>query len=255
MKRQVHADWSEVRLRAKALREQGYTYTEICSRLGPIPQGTLSYWLRKIRLTTQQRARIQAKITTSGANGRPLAKAAWARKIRQWQETIEARVKELGALPYLDGNIGKLGLGIMYLCEGGKYPSSRHLIFGNSDPAMIRAFLTLLRRNYVIDESRLRVRVTHRWDQNGSALVEHWSQITNIPREQFYPPYADRRTKASPTRRLDYKGICVVQYGDTNIQYELQAIGEAVLKQNNNMVEQTGIEPVTSTLPASRSPN
>ena len=118
----------------------------------------------------------------------------------------------------------------MYLCEGGKYPSSRHLTFGNTDPAMIKTFLTLLRQHYEIAESKFRVRVMHRWDQDGAALRRYWSRVTGIPLRQFYRSYADRRTKGTPTRKYTYKGVCSVQYGDTTTQYELQAIGEAVLK-------------------------
>ena len=48
--------------------------------------------------------------------------------------------------------------------------------------------------------------------------------------QQFYRSYADQRTKTMTTRQRNYKGVCAVQYGSTEIQYELQAIGEAVLK-------------------------
>ena len=221
------------RARATALRRQGYTYTEICGELGrPIPKGTLSYWFKDIHLTPQQQDRIRAKINACGVQGRPLASEAWAKKIAQWREEIETRVKSFGRLPYTDPMIGKLVCGIMYVCEGGKYPSSRHLSFGNTDPNMIVAFLALLRRWYALDERKFRVRVMHRWDQDGTKLNHYWSQLTGIPLERFHRNYADARTRGKPTGRLSYRGICSIQYFDTSLQYELQAIGQAVIKNN-----------------------
>ena len=134
MARQLRAYPPATRARARQLRQQGCTHAEIRAQLGDIPQATLAYWLRNISLSTSQQKRIQAKVIASAARGRPLAREAWARKISQWQEEIKTRVKPFAALPYANDTIGKLVLGIMYRCEGGQYPSSRHLIFGNAAP-------------------------------------------------------------------------------------------------------------------------
>lgn len=92
---------------------------------------------------------------------------------------------------------------------------------------MIKLFLLLLRRHFPVDEKKLRVHVMHRWDQDSEALKAFWTGVTRIPLEQFYPAYADRRTKGKPTQRADYRGVC---YQRTTLQYTLQAIGEAVLE-------------------------
>ena len=119
---------------------------------------------------------------------------------------------------------------MIYLCEGGKYPLTRQLTFGNSDPEMIRFFLELLRRWFGVDESKFRCRVIHRCDQNGEDLKKFWSELTRIPLKQFYRSYADKRTLDKPTKKEAYKGVCAVMYFDTGLQFELQAIGEAILK-------------------------
>ena len=230
MSRHVREYPSITRTHARSLRQQGYTYTEICSQLGLIPQGTLAGWFKDIQLDSQQQRRIHDKIIASAARGRPLARAAWAKKMQAWREMIEARAKPFGLLPYSHPIFGKLVCGVMYLCEGGKYPTSNHLIFGNTDPGMVKTFLTLLRQHYPIDERKLRARVMHRWDQDGTALIRHWSRVTQIPLSQFYRSYADARTKGTPTHKNNYRGVCCIQYGSTEIQYELQAIGEAIMR-------------------------
>lgn len=246
MARRTRRYTPEFRRRAQALRRKGRTYAEICARLGRVPKGTLSPWLKDVRLTTQQQARIQAKIIASAARGRPLATIAWEKKMKRWRDGIENRVRAFGKMPHANPVMGKIVCGVMYLCEGAKYPSSRQLGFSNTDPRIIRTFLNMLRRNYHIDEHKLHVRVMHRWDQDGEALKRYWSATTRIPLKQFYPSYADKRTKGNPTGRPTYKGVCCVQYGDTAIQYELQAIGESILRDavmERKTVEQRGIEP------------
>ena len=102
-----------IRTQARALRQQGRTYTEICVKLErPIPKGTLAYWFKNIRLTPQQQDRIRAKIIASGVQGRPLACEAWARKIARWREEIETRVQPFRRLPYTNPMIGKLICGM-----------------------------------------------------------------------------------------------------------------------------------------------
>jgi len=210
------------RAHARTLRQQGLTYTEICHQMGRIPQGTLAGWLKNIHLTAVHRRRIHAKIIASAAKGRPLARAAWANKMARWREQIETRVKPLGVLPSLHPAIGKLVCGIMYLCEGGKYPSSRQLIFGNSDPAIIRTFLALVRQCYPVDERKWRIRVMHRCDQDGEALRSYWSEISGVPLSQCYRSYADQRTRGKPTGRVNTGGyascITVTQVSSTSFK-------------------------------------
>ena len=55
------------KVRAFTLRQQGYTYTEICAQLGSIPKGTLAYWFRHISLQAIQQDRIRKKIVASAA--------------------------------------------------------------------------------------------------------------------------------------------------------------------------------------------
>lgn len=217
-----------VQARAIALRTEGRSLGEI-SVILTIPKNTLSGWVRHVSLTAAQRQRLISKEITSAARGRPLAVEAWRKKIERWKETIRSQVDHLGALPFTQPSIGQLACGLLYICEGGKYPSTRHRSFGNTDPRMIRFFLLLLRRHLSLDEKKFRVRVMHRWDQDEEALQRFWSQETDIPLEQFYPARADSRTKGKPTQRTDYRGICNIMYFSTTLQYTLQAIGDSAL--------------------------
>jgi len=224
-----------LKARAVALRHAGYSLNEIREALGTphlIPKHTVSGWVSHVALTPTQRRRIQVMAGERAAHGRAMAVLAWQRKIEQWKASVRAQVDHLSVLPFQDAAIGKLACGLLYVCEGAKYPATRGLSFGNSDPRMIELFLALLRRYFDIDETKFRVRIMRRWDQDGQQLRRFWSRITGIPLRQFYPPYADRRTKGQRTQQPHYRGVCAVTYFDTTLQYTLQAIGESVMERS-----------------------
>lgn len=219
----------DIKQRARRLRSKGWSFGEISQKM-KIPKNTISGWLKDILLTEKQKERIRQKIIDSGVIGRPLAIEANRKKVEKWKREVRQRVKHYGQLAHKNPEIEKLICGILYLCEGAKYPSTRCLIFGNTDPIMIRYFLNLLRKSFSINTERLRCRVMYRWDQDIDELNKYWSGITGIPLHHFFKTSPDKRTKGKPTLKNNYKGVCSIQYPNTSLQFELQSIGEAIIK-------------------------
>lgn len=219
----------QIKQKVRHLRSQGWSLGEISPKM-KIPKNTISGWVKDIQLTRKQKKRIKEKIITSCAIGRLLAAKLMRQKMEKWKEGIREKVKYFKKLPLQNPEIGKLICGVLYLCEGAKYPSTRGLIFGNSDPEIIRCFLNLLRESFDIEEHKLRCRVMYRWDQDIKQLNRYWSKITKIPLKQFLKTTPDKRTKGIPTRKISYKGVCSIQYSSTYLQFQLQAIGEIIIK-------------------------
>ncbi|MEI6631550.1 MAG: hypothetical protein WCL25_02915 [bacterium] len=211
------------------LRGRGWSLGEISLKTR-IPKSTILGWVRDICLNEKQKGRIKQKIIASGAIGRPLAVKANREKIEKWKEGIRNKVKYFEELPLQNPKIGKLICGILYLCEGAKYPSSRYLYFGNSDPKMVCFFLRSLRRYYHIDENKLRFGIGYRYDQNYQKLKTFWSKLTKIPKSKFLKSQPDIRTRCKPTLRKKYYGVGRLIYYDTTLQFELQSIGETIIK-------------------------
>jgi len=218
----------KIKEKARSLRKQGWSLGEISQNLS-IPKNTLSGWVKEIRLTEKQKQRIKKKEIISAAKGRILAAKVLKQKLENWKESIRKRTRQFSKMPFKNAKTGKLTCGILYACEGSKYPSTRCLSFANSDPKMIKFFLTMLREYFDIDEKKFRCRIQQRYDQNSDKLKRFWSSVTRIPLGQFYKNYADKRTEGKLTAKKDYKGVCTLQYFNTNLQFELQAIGEAVI--------------------------
>jgi hypothetical protein len=195
-----------------------------------IAKNTLSGWVKDIRLAESQRRRIKERERAGAAMGRALAIKANRTKIEQWKQKIKNKVRHFSKLPLKNKKMAKLICAVMYVCEGHKYPASRHLSFGNTDPKIIGTFLTLLRKSFPIQENKLRCYIGYRCDQDFNKLRMFWSKMTNIPNYQFYKSFPDKRTQGKPTQKLNYNGVCSIIYCDTNIQMELQTIGEMILE-------------------------
>lgn len=212
---------ARVKIQARALRQEGLTYREICQKLKvKVPKATLSGWLKNIKLSKNYYSHI--KLLSSGN----LKKANIINKLRLEQRLASLRTKNIGLVKYIDKNIGKLILATLYWCEGGKYPGRSFIQFGSSDLRMIRLFLLLLRSCFCLDENKFRLTVQCRADQDGISLRKYWLDITNIPWDQHYQPRIDKRSVGKPTLKKDYHGVCVIDYFDSNLQCELQFLGE-----------------------------
>ena len=101
-------------------------------------------------------------------------------------------------------------------------------MFGNSDPSIISLFMSLLRYCYNIDESKFRCTLQCRADQNTKKLEKFWSQITKIPLSQFYKARVDPRTIDKPSKKLNYKGVCRIDYFSADLFIELKQIAEII---------------------------
>lgn len=218
-----------IKQEVRHLRKCGRSLGEIKRKLN-IPKNTLSGWVKDIQLSKIQKQRIKEKIIASGVIGRPLAVKVNREKIEKWKAGIREKVKHFEKYASKDPESGKLICGLLYLCEEAKYPASRFLHFGNSDYRLIYFFLNLLRKVYHIDENKLRFSIGHRFDQDYEELKRYWSNLTGIPKSKCLNSKPDKRTKGKPTLKKDYKGICRIIYYDTSLQFELQSIGEAIIK-------------------------
>lgn len=215
--------------KVRSLRSQGWSLGEINLKM-KIPKNTLSGWVKDIQLTEKQRKRIKQKEIALAAMGRAVAAKLLREKMEKWKEGIRENVKHFEKLPLKKAEIRKLICGLLYLCEGAKYPASRYLHFGNSDSKIIYFFINLLRKTYNIDEDKLRFSIGYRYDQNYEELKNYWSNLTGIPRSRCLNAKPDMRTKGKPTLRKYYRGVCRIIYYNTSLQFELQSIGEAIIK-------------------------
>lgn len=210
--------------RSIELRRTGKTYGEIRNIIGQdIPKSTLSLWCNSIYLSSEQRRRIDRKVKKNCEKGRIVAWEVNKKRRQEYLKSVHDRVNHLATLLDNKDN-AKMVLAALYLGEGSKRNLS-YLMFGNSDPNIISLFLKLLRFCYNIDENKFRCTIQCRFDQDIPKLEKFWSNITNISMNQFYKTRIDPRTIGKKSKRLDYKGVCRIDYFSADIFTELMEAG------------------------------
>lgn len=246
-----------VRKAAILLRKEGKTYTQIQDILKMnIAKGTLSYWFRglvisdsyhKLRKENQAKHLIEIRKTALHAK----------KQIRQrYINAIEHSNSNLADVPFQSTANAKVALALLYAAEGTKRTAlgRAEVVFGNSDIHIIELFLKLLRFCYSIDEKKLRCTVQCRADQDTIKLCDFWSKNTQIPKSQFYKAQVDKRTVGKPTRKLDYHGVCRIEYLSADVFWDVLIAGEIItgarslaVKRLHGMQETGGSIPPEST--------
>ncbi len=220
---------NETRLRAVQLRKWGLTYSEIQLQIGKnIPKSTLSYWCRGVKLSERQLNRILAlgKENLIRARSAAVRSKAVSRK-RRLEEGYKQAKGYLGDVSLREA---KIALAMLYLGEGYKFPASRGLKLGSSDPRIVNTFIHLLRLCFDVRPEDLKCLISYRADQNLDELMSFWAAKTGIPRDNFYQSKADPRTVNKPTKNSEYKGVAVVSSKGVTNQLELDHIANVLLE-------------------------
>lgn len=237
--------------KAKNLRKQGKTYSEICNLLKKdVPKSTLSYWFKDVELPKSYFQRLKKINEKNRLKASEQARIENLKRHKLKIKNLKNKNKHL--IKLINKKVGKLMLAMLYLAEGGKYPSTKGLMFGSSRSGIIKLFLALLKNCYTIDNSKFRATVNCRADQNKERLESFWRNISQIPKKQFYETRVDPRSVGKKTNKKNYKGVLKINYFDTRLQLEIQLLGQYLTEEGPvaQLVERlAGSEEVTGSNP------
>lgn len=214
----------EVRDEAIKLRRKGLLYQEINAELGlEIPKPTLYGWFKSLEMSDEAAKTIDNKIRAAlkSAQKKSISSRVNAR-IQKEAERIEINANLADELDSVA--VQKITLATLYLGEGSK-DKRGSVVFANSDPGIIALFLRLFRSCFKLDESKFRCTLLLRADQDADKLNNYWREIASIPQAQFYKPRIDPRSVGKPSLKLEYKGVCRIDYLSNDLLCELLAIG------------------------------
>lgn len=211
------------------LRKKGKTFFEIRKLLRKeIPKSTISYWCRDIKLSREKKRRIDKIILKNAHKNRKKALKVIKDKRQRYLKSIYDNNSNINKL-FEHSEISRLSLALLYLTEGSKSVKGQ-LMFGNSNPNIIKLFLKLLRKCYDVKENMFRCTLQCRADQNINGLEEFWSKTTKIPLNLFYKARIDPRSIKSKTKKKDYKGVCRINHFSGHIRNELDIIANIIYK-------------------------
>lgn len=139
-----------------------------------------------------------------------------ARRIKREEREaslLEQAIDTVNSLDF-DVNQSRILCAIMFWCEG-ETSTKSGVRFMNSDPNLMRLFVTLLRNGFDIDESKFRGLLhLHEYHDEGLQL-KYWSEVTGIPINQFYKSY--KKPHTGKRKREDYPGCLSLRYGDSGL--------------------------------------
>jgi len=228
---------SEKRLEAERLRrEEGLSYNEIAARTG-ISKSTLSYWLRDISLTPEQKARLQERLR---ANRATFAARAWPinreRYRRAREQAYQAGADVVATLPD-EPSVEELALAMLYLGDGSK--TGGVVRMASVNPDILAYFVGALKHLYNVDERRIscRLHLVEAAREREQQLVQWWSECLGLPRENFRKSTFDSRSQVSQVTD-DYHGVCIVTYSDTYLQQRILGLARTYIHSRTSRTPQ-----------------
>lgn len=203
--------WKE-RERARELRAQSWTMPDIAAELG-VSRSSVSLWVRDVEFVPNPR---RTRTQTGHTNKLRLRKLA---EIEQLDCDGIEQIAQLSEREFLLVGVA------LYVGEG--FKRDGQVGMANTDPSVLRFFVTWLRRCFDIDETRLRVRLYLHEGLDLEAAEQFWSDLLEIPHCQFRRPY---RAAADPTRRhaKHLNGCPGVSYCDARLHRRVMGLARAL---------------------------
>ncbi len=206
------------REKAIALRKKEMSYSQIKKTL-KVSKSTLSYWLRDYPLSGEKIKELQRKGWKKSEASRERFRVTMRkRKEKRLKETYKIQKKSI--LPLKNRGFFMGGL-FLYWGEGAK-STMTELSISNSDPSVIKFFITWLIKSLKVPKEKLRVQLHLYKDMDVKKEIQFWSKTLNVPLSQFYNPYI----KKSSSKRINHKGgfghgTCNVRIGDARLSEKI----------------------------------
>lgn len=213
---------TEEKKEARRLRKEcGLSVRDIANRVG-VSKGTISLWVRDIQLTNKQIRTLKDK---NPAINRQMA-GAKTRRDTALKERISAQQEGIKAAK--EGNILHAQGCMLYWAEGYKRNNKNSISFANSDPAMVKLFVSFLVKclNIRKDDMVLKIQC-HTVSKTLKQVEDYWKNLTGIP--QSSKTIINLTSKASKNKKghtLDYGTCSIVTHNTRALQHIFGAIQE-----------------------------
>lgn len=201
---------------ALSLRRKGFSIKEVAAEL-KIAKSTSSVWLKDVLLDGKAQNRLKKRKIL----GQYKSRLIHFKKREEQQSKRYARVEQVLSKIKMSKELSKLCCSLLYWCEGNKGRDTL-VRFTNSDPQLIKMFLSLLRKGFDINESKFRALIhLHQYHDEEKQKVL-WHEITKIPLNQFNRSYWKPNT--GKRKHNNYPGCIAISYYDAEVAKELTTI-------------------------------
>lgn len=172
--------------------EDTLSMSQVAAKFG-ISLSAVVYYLNKHKVSRRSRSDAVTQWNITGLSKKPV-------NIKKDLSQKEERLRLAGVM--------------LYWAEGCKGWGT--VKFVNSDPAMIKLFLTFLREICGIWEERLKLLIHMYPDHNESELIDFWSKTTRVPKKNFYKSFIHKGAKGTYKKKALY-GTITINYSDKKL--------------------------------------
>lgn len=213
-------NYTALKIRAIELRKGGSSYGTIKKELS-VSKSTLSYWLKDVGLTEEQRKKFYTNKILNLSRG---AQSQKERRAREIAEIIKNAGKEVSGSISLESY--RLFGTALYWAEGTK---KQRLEITNSDPYLILFMVKWFEKIFDISPKNLRAWLNIYPQQNDSEIKRFWSKLTNIPLENFGKSYVKPLSKKYKKNTLYYGTIKITVPRGSDMRHRIFGWTKAVL--------------------------
>jgi hypothetical protein len=197
--------------KARMLRKKGYSINQIVKETS-FTKSSVSLWVRDIVLTKEQKKGLSER----GRSIESIEKRRINRLYNEQQKRQAIITKAKKDFNFISLDQLKLIGIILYLGEGGKTKKGLARV-ANSDPLVIKIIMRFFREICQTPESKFRAYI-HTFEHADVKKTEkYWSQITGIPRKQFYKTYIKPSSASLQKRKTLPYGTIDVCVCDTKL--------------------------------------
>lgn len=215
--------------KAISLRRKGESYNNIRKILGIKSKGTISHWLKNLKLSKKSIELLDKNNKLAYQRG--LFAANKNRKTRINNENEQAYLEGQNCIKSISEKELLLIGTALYWGEGSKSEKgSVSLNFSNSDPFMVSVYMRFVREVLKIPEMRIRAGIHIYPSISVEGARKFWSKTTKLPEDRFY--IITQVSRASQNKRpfntLPY-GTVVIKINNRRQFYKVKGMMKGII--------------------------
>ena len=216
--------------KTRSLRKRGFSYGEIAKKIGK-SKSTVKYWCEDIKLAQKDYERLYTKQITMLSRG---PNSSHERRKKEVEQIIKDAERGISLSPNSESY--KLFGAALYWAEGNKI---HDFTVTNSDPLLIQFMTQWFCNIFKVSTKQMKAHLNIYPQQNDSELKKFWSDITNIPLENFGKTFIKPTNKNYKKNNLYYGTIKIRVSRGTDFRHKVFGWINAILKDIKINVEIT----------------